>query len=348
MIDPLIERRYADCRELIELWRRYHDYFKVAVQGEDLTPEKEHEFITVKSRIAMLHDVFMDSLEHDQNIGQNVLSIVTRSITLKHVRRMSTAEIKKIELEWHEAYLLLNETIGLLEDKRKRFAEVKPSQYYRSMYIKKSKDLTAQFLASWVFKGLVAIVVGIGGFFAFLQLGGPEFLLRYNATRSLVVKFEDLIRLAHKDYPFRALITLERMDALITGGEAKEIVHPSGPEYEPGRGVEQVGQRMGGSANDVSEDLKVATEIRVEAFQPEGMYGGTIARVWFYRMPSTNQAKAIEAKYDAWKSEQAASARLDWVLFRRANVIGVVVGGDDQNIVREWIRMQYQHVRDKR
>jgi hypothetical protein len=363
MIDPITERRYSDCQELMDLWRKYHDYFKIAVGGEGITPEREHEFITIKSRIAMLHDSFMDCLDHDQNIGQNILSIVTRSITLRHIHRMSTAEIKKIELEWHESYLLLNETLGLLEDKRKRFAEVTPSEYYRRLYIRKTKRAVRDFLTSWTFKMIVAVVVIMVAIFLSMQFGLVEKIVQNPTGKKWVMKFEALIRMVHGDYPFRDIADFQRMDV----GEAQNVKLREADvqkknQYSPAAGIQRIDEAMSGSQDNVASLLRQHLDhfrhqdlagqwdnCRAEIWAPNMMWGGSDAVVWLYRLPTTKSAVEIENKYQAWYSEvMAQSGRPpDWALFRRSNVIGVVFGGDNNGQARQWLRDQYTHQRTK-
>jgi hypothetical protein len=129
MIDPVLERNLADCSEILDLWRRFHDFMAVGAKGEGISSEREAEFLTVKSRIAMLHDSFMAALQADRNIGQSMLTIVGRAITLHHLARMSVAEVKKMEIEWHQAYLLLQETLGNLEEKRAKLADISEAAY---------------------------------------------------------------------------------------------------------------------------------------------------------------------------------------------------------------------------
>ncbi len=152
MIDLAVERQYTDCRELITHWKTFFEFFTMGVKGDALTPEKEGQFMQLKSRVAELHDSFLDALVQDHNVGQSMLDLVSRSITLKHVNRLSTADVKKMEIEWHESYLLLNDTIGQLEDKRNELALVSQTQY-RS---KKAAGLLQQkvhdFLTSMYFK----------------------------------------------------------------------------------------------------------------------------------------------------------------------------------------------------
>jgi hypothetical protein len=350
MIDPLVERRYSDCRELLQLWRRYHDFFKLAVAGDGVLPEKEHEFITIKSRIAMVHDTFMDCLDRDQNIGQNVLSIVTRSITLKHLHRMSTAEIKKIELEWHESYLLLNEVIGILDDKRRQFANVSPSQYYRQFYTKKTIATIRNFVTGWVFKTIVVLVVLMVGAFAALQFGLVDQMFKWGPTHNIVVKFEDLIRMVVSDYPYRDLSSLKRLDGNITPQDIQQRpIDQTQRAYNADAGIAQVARKMSGNPNDFSNDLKPQIECRTEAYTPAlgSALGGVECVVWLFRMPGKQAAVLIEGKYNTWATQLSAGARPDWVFFRKGNVIGIGVGGDVDGRIRNWARDQYLRIRRK-
>src|SRR5690606_13071397 len=126
MINPDLERRYADCSELVDAWKAYLDHYTKYVRNPEavITPELEQKFMDVKARIAMLHDSFMEALRQDQNIGQNMLSIVNRSITLRHLRKLGQADQKKVEIEWHECYLLLNMTVSTIAEERERLAEI--------------------------------------------------------------------------------------------------------------------------------------------------------------------------------------------------------------------------------
>ena len=36
MIDPVVERQYSDCKELLALWRTFHDFFVMGIKGEML------------------------------------------------------------------------------------------------------------------------------------------------------------------------------------------------------------------------------------------------------------------------------------------------------------------------
>ncbi|MBI5155560.1 hypothetical protein HZA57_10015, partial [Candidatus Poribacteria bacterium] len=57
MINPIVERRYADCTELVEGWRHFLNLFTRTLKSESKpTSEDEHAFMECKAKIAMLHD----------------------------------------------------------------------------------------------------------------------------------------------------------------------------------------------------------------------------------------------------------------------------------------------------
>src|SRR5690606_1995731 len=135
-------------------------FFTIGVKSEGITPEKENQFLELKSRIAMLHDSFMEALTHNQNVGQEVLYIITRAITLKHLGRLSTADVKKMEIEWHEAYLLLNDTIAALEQRRRELADINESQYRAKQAAGMARQKAGKFFGSFYFK-ILAIIAAV-------------------------------------------------------------------------------------------------------------------------------------------------------------------------------------------
>lgn len=173
MINPVLDRRFADCSELVEAWKAYLDQFTAAVKAPDasgLTAEAEQRFMHTKARVAMLHDSFLESLKHDKNVGQNMIALVNRSITLRHLRKLSPSDQKKIEIEWHECYLLLNETVGQLGEERDQLANV--NEFNHKMNKMKETILLniKWFFTSIWFKLIVAfaILFGLIGFVVYM------------------------------------------------------------------------------------------------------------------------------------------------------------------------------------
>lgn len=129
MIDPVLEKDIEMMHKLQEVWKQYLDIISETLKMKSIPPEKEKEFMDIKSTIAMYHDEFHELAHEDPQTAQNMISLVARTISLKHLQRLSAAEIKKIEIEWHEVNFLLNNVIGELEEKRERTLEIKLYAY---------------------------------------------------------------------------------------------------------------------------------------------------------------------------------------------------------------------------
>lgn len=163
MIDPAVERQFADTTELLGLWNKFHEFFLIGVKNQSITPDKENQFLELKSRIAMLHDSFMEALTDNHSVGQDVLNVVTRSITLKHLGKQSSADTKKMEIEWHEGYMLINDTIGALDEKRRELANINETQFKAQKAAGVAKQKVGKFLSSFYFKLAVILAIVLGG-----------------------------------------------------------------------------------------------------------------------------------------------------------------------------------------
>lgn len=170
MQDPALERRLEEIQELHQRWSQFHDFFNMALKGGKATPQAEVKFLDIKTRIAMLHDSLMQSLTHDQKVGQNVMQIIGACIMLRRIPQLSNTEIQKLEFDWNECYLLMTETIANLEEERERIAGISE----RSYKMKKSQErLLANinnFFVGPYFKALIIV-----GSFLFVVFGVPFF-----------------------------------------------------------------------------------------------------------------------------------------------------------------------------
>lgn len=216
MLDPTLERRLSDCKELVGNWKVFHEFFKLGVRGQDLTADKEARFLQIKSKIAMLHDSFIDSLSHDQNIGQNIITIVARCITLKHLHKLGPAEIKKMEIEWHESYLLLNETIAMLEEKKEAMDKINPTQYKMDRYKQLITMNVKHFLTSIYFKAALVLFGLIFVIFGIPMLGIYDYKnLRKTPVKPVYDVGAGLYRMMSSSYPYDDIEQVEfRKDIL--------------------------------------------------------------------------------------------------------------------------------------
>ncbi len=215
MIDPVLERNLTDCRELLELWQRFQQFMATALKEGEGTPSEESEFLHIKSRIAVLHDSFMSALLEDKNIGQSMLTIAGRAITLRHVARMSVAEVKKMEIEWHQAFLLLQETLGNVEEKQTELAAISETAHRVDLLKTNLSQSWRRITRSNTFRGVLifgGILFGTIGV-QLLGIWSWSDLRNYPATRAaFYVTYDKVLRLAIGTLPYYRLDWVERND----------------------------------------------------------------------------------------------------------------------------------------
>ncbi|MFH0792528.1 MAG: hypothetical protein V2A74_00685 [bacterium] len=328
MIDQVLERRLADCKELFALWRTFHDFFSSGVKGEDLSHDKEVHFLEIKSRVAMLHDAFMESLTHDHSVGQTILDIVTRSITLKHLNRLSPADIKKMEIEWHESYLLLNETIGMLDEKRQSLAEINATQFHLSNLRKKIMHGVKSFFGSIYFKLGVALGVVLFVIFGLPAMGIFEWssLRNFKITQGVYIGVTAAWRGISPDFPYPAVEDLLRAKRRIPD-DWKGPKDMSDLIKDPTDLLNGLARTFRGFP--VYKELKEPKELVVEEYQTSN---GDM-RIFYLRLATTAAAKDAQKKFAKWYFDSGKDAQAlidrDFSLFQTANIIVIAVTGND-------------------
>ncbi len=163
MLDPGLERRLIKVRELMKLWQEFHIFLKRCEDEQmGITQKDEAEFLRIKSQIAIRHDALMDSIDERRESAATasaMMTVVENCILLRTVQRMSSSERKRMEIEWHDAYLLVNDTIGILEEEHDKLATVNEGTHVVQIYFDKVKNVFLKVTGS---HGVKLTVVGGG------------------------------------------------------------------------------------------------------------------------------------------------------------------------------------------
>jgi len=339
MIDPAVERQYSDTRELLALWNTFHQFFTMGVKGDTITPEKENQFLEIKSRIAMLHDSFMEALTTNQNVGQEVLNIITRAITLKHLGRLSTADTKKMEIEWHESYLLLNDTIAALEQKRRELSEINETHYKAGIAAGAARQKASKFFGSFYFK-LTAIIVAVlaatigvqsFGIYDYDELG------KISALQTPYRWGKAVVRAAYDEnspWPDVTLATRKGYSGWPEGIKAP-VVDSGITKDEAATFIARQSARMG-IGPQMQTNLQKASDYQKETAEKSGQQP---IQIHTFLFSNTEDAKAIETLWEEAKSKSDSIEfsvnpikKMDVV--RDVNII-VVVYSETEQMMRE-------------
>jgi hypothetical protein len=115
-----LERRVELCREFMNDWLLFNQILSAYPNPGANKAQLENQFLKIKSKLAREHRVLKDTLQSDYNIDMNLMNIVSQATSLENIHGQSEVAIKKMETEWHRAFISINETLGSIEDKKAR------------------------------------------------------------------------------------------------------------------------------------------------------------------------------------------------------------------------------------
>ncbi len=151
-----LEDEMEEIKMLMKIWNNFYSvltktFYDSSVDIKELDPE----FQKIKQVIAEHHSHFMKLIKKDFHIGQSVLTTVKRTITLEGFGNLSPLETRKTLIEWHDANILLNETLGSLECERDKVLRGRRTDVPKD----KGSSSVMDFLKSGTFKNLIILIV---------------------------------------------------------------------------------------------------------------------------------------------------------------------------------------------
>jgi len=173
MIDKSLERKVVLTQQFLDLWIRFFDMVVAGRRAEEVVPEQETSFLAVKSELARRHKVLETALGMDYNLDASTMNIVGQAISLDSLRSSSDVAMKKMENEWHRAYISINETLGVLQNRREEMAG--KSQFEMIMENMKGGAGGKRFMTVAVIVGIVVVLIVLkqmgmlDGFFAWYR-----------------------------------------------------------------------------------------------------------------------------------------------------------------------------------
>lgn len=142
---------------LMKIWVKFYNVLTTTFYNQDADMNKlDPEFQQIKQVVAEHHSHLMKVIKKDFHIGQSVLTTVKRTISLQGFQDLSPLEINKTLIEWHDANLLLNETLGSLECERDMLLR---GRHKAKIPSKGASEKTKDFFNSSMFKIIVNLVV---------------------------------------------------------------------------------------------------------------------------------------------------------------------------------------------
>ena len=115
-----LERRVELCREFMNDWLLFNQILSSYPSSGVNKAQLENQFLKIKSKLAREHKVLQQTLMDDYTLDGNTMNIISGATSLEAIYSQSEVALKKLQTEWHRAFISINETLGVIEDKKAR------------------------------------------------------------------------------------------------------------------------------------------------------------------------------------------------------------------------------------
>ena len=115
-----LERRVELTREFMNDWLLFNQVLTSYPNPGVNKAQLEQQFLKIKSKLAREHRVLQQTLLDDYTLDGNTMNIVSGATSLEAIYAQSEVALKKLQTEWHRAFISINETLGVIEDKKSR------------------------------------------------------------------------------------------------------------------------------------------------------------------------------------------------------------------------------------
>lgn len=137
MIDKKTESDIKVVRSFLEFWVKFHSEYSSIVSRETINDDDESRFLDTKELIKNKYDLLKSGLEFKYMPHGRLTDPVNDILVLDNVRFMSEKNLKKLEGDWKDSYIFLNNILERLESKKRRLDQFNPVGVYIKRFFEK-------------------------------------------------------------------------------------------------------------------------------------------------------------------------------------------------------------------
>jgi len=110
-----LEHSVEALESFMNLWKKFHDILESANKNHQVTDELEQQFLEIKTTLAHAQARLTEELDLGSHFTDEVMGILSQIISIKDFISMSTTQIKRIEAQWHNLFILMHGQLGKME-----------------------------------------------------------------------------------------------------------------------------------------------------------------------------------------------------------------------------------------
>lgn len=126
MIDRKTEAGIKSLKDFLEIWTKFHSLYDALTSKEIITEEDENKFLESRSMVTRRYDELKSSLDFQYAPYSRITDPVSDVLSFENARFVSERNLKKLNDDWRDSYVFLNNIMERLKSKRRRLGEFNP------------------------------------------------------------------------------------------------------------------------------------------------------------------------------------------------------------------------------
>lgn len=137
MIDKKIETNIKAVKGFLELWMKFHAVYSEAISKEIIAKEDEGRFFETLGMIKNKYNELTASLDMKYMPHSRLTDPVTDILAIGGIRLMSEKNLKKLNEDWRDSYIFLNNILEKLKNRKKMLEEFNPvGVFFKKMFMR--------------------------------------------------------------------------------------------------------------------------------------------------------------------------------------------------------------------
>lgn len=137
MIDKKTEERIKTAKGFIEFWEKFHSIFNSAISKDIITKDDEVKFFETQAMIKGKYDELRGMMDYKYMPHGRMTDPVNDILSLGSIRFISERNLKKMNDDWRDSYIFLNNIFERLKNNKRRLEEFNPVGVFFKRFFKR-------------------------------------------------------------------------------------------------------------------------------------------------------------------------------------------------------------------
>ena len=120
MIDKKTETDIRGVKSFLELWGKFHSIYGDIISKEIISKDDETKFLETKNLIQNKYDLLKSDLEFRYMPHTRLTDPISDILAVNSLRFIAEKNLKKLDDDWRDSYIFLNNILERLKNKKKR------------------------------------------------------------------------------------------------------------------------------------------------------------------------------------------------------------------------------------